>query len=144
MRIYISGPMTGLPNLNKDKFNEMERMIKELGHEVINPAKLELPLSCSHDDYLSIDIPLVSLSDAICLLEGWENSEGAQEEYTHACHIGKEVVSEKEVRVCAAMVGKLKSHYEAVDGGYSVRDITEVILNTNMLRIMEVLRRNET
>lgn len=143
MRIYISGPMTGLPNLNKDKFNEMERVIKELGHEVINPAKLELPLSCSHDDYMSIDIPLVSLSDAICMLEGWENSEGAKEEYMHACHIGNEIISEKEIRVCSAMVDKLKRQYEAIDGGYSVRDITEVILNTDMLRIMGVLRRNE-
>lgn len=40
MRIYISGPMTGKPDLNCPAFDAAEKRLREHGHFVINPAEL--------------------------------------------------------------------------------------------------------
>lgn len=40
MRIYISGPMTGLPDLNRPAFDAAEKRLTEQGHFVINPHNL--------------------------------------------------------------------------------------------------------
>ncbi|HEY7417690.1 MAG TPA: DUF4406 domain-containing protein, partial [Ktedonobacteraceae bacterium] len=39
MRVYISGPMTGLPQANYPLFHEAERVVREMGHEPLNPAR---------------------------------------------------------------------------------------------------------
>ena len=38
MRIYISGPMTGIPNFNRSAFKEAEIVLTAMGHEVFNPG----------------------------------------------------------------------------------------------------------
>lgn len=40
MRVYISGKMTGLPDLNRPAFDAAEKRLTAQGHFVINPAEL--------------------------------------------------------------------------------------------------------
>lgn len=86
MRVYIAGPMTGLPNLNYDTFNEAARTLGKMGHEVYNPAStfngayLDLP----YDIWLREAIRLVSMVNGMVLLPGWHMSRGALTEI----HIG--------------------------------------------------------
>lgn len=40
MRIYISGPMTGKPDLNRSAFDAAEKRLTAQGHFVINPHDL--------------------------------------------------------------------------------------------------------
>lgn len=40
MRIYISGKMTGLPDLNRPAFNAAEKRLTAQGHFVINPHRI--------------------------------------------------------------------------------------------------------
>ena len=40
MRVYISGPMTGLPNNNRAAFDAAARRLSVVGHFVINPHDL--------------------------------------------------------------------------------------------------------
>ena len=40
MRIYCSGPMTGLPDSNIPKFNAVAERLRTEGHFVINPADI--------------------------------------------------------------------------------------------------------
>lgn len=40
MRIYISGPMTGYPDLNLPAFDAAEKRLTDDGHFVINPHKI--------------------------------------------------------------------------------------------------------
>lgn len=40
MRVYISGKMTGCPDLNRPAFDAAAKRLREQGHFVINPAEL--------------------------------------------------------------------------------------------------------
>lgn len=91
MKIYIAGPMTGYENWNFPAFFEAENVLKELGHEVVNPAHndgktLEEALANSGTPdrpnntwgyYMRRDLPHVLSVDAVCVLDGWRDSKGA-------------------------------------------------------------------
>lgn len=40
MRVYVSGPMTSMPERNIPAFNAAAKRLREQGHFVINPAEL--------------------------------------------------------------------------------------------------------
>lgn len=91
MRIYISGPMTGKPDLNRPAFNAKAAELRALGHEVVNPAELpEIPGGTWHD-YMKADIKLLLECDAIYMLPGWVGSKGAALEYDIARDLGMEI-----------------------------------------------------
>lgn len=96
MRVYISGGITGVPDY-KERFSEAEKELKEKGHEVISPAKVSdvLP-SMDYEEYMSVDLLLLSMCDAIYMLEGWEKSTGANREYCYAVEKCKMVIEEQE------------------------------------------------
>ena len=39
-KIYIAGPISGLPNFNRDAFNAEAHRLLGLGHVALNPASL--------------------------------------------------------------------------------------------------------
>jgi Asp-tRNA(Asn)/Glu-tRNA(Gln) amidotransferase A subunit family amidase len=78
-KIYISGPMTGLPNHNEEAFTDAAAALRKKGHIVFNPAEND---DGSRDKswafYMRLDVRSVSLADYMVILPGWENSKGAQ------------------------------------------------------------------
>lgn len=89
--IYISGPMTGIENLNRDMFDEAESLLRECGENPINPHRF--PEQESYEDYLMIDLEMIAMAaDAIALLPGWESSPGAKKELKTAIELGLEVI----------------------------------------------------
>ncbi|EAA9298210.1 DUF4406 domain-containing protein, partial [Salmonella enterica subsp. enterica] len=40
MKVYIAGPMSGLPNFNRDRFNEIAGLVVKSGNIPLNPAIL--------------------------------------------------------------------------------------------------------
>ncbi|HAF4757386.1 TPA: DUF4406 domain-containing protein [Salmonella enterica] len=40
VKVYIAGPMSGLPNFNRDRFNEIAALVVESGNIPLNPATL--------------------------------------------------------------------------------------------------------
>ena len=44
MKVYLSGPMTGLPDYNRPEFNRVAAILRDMGHEVFNPAEAEQPI----------------------------------------------------------------------------------------------------
>lgn len=77
-RIYIAGPMTGLPDFNYPAFNAAAAQLRAQGLHVENPAEHGTVEGAEWGDYLRYDIGRVATCGAIYLLKGWENSKGAQ------------------------------------------------------------------
>lgn len=97
MRVYISGPITGVPDY-MDKFAETEKELKEKSYTVVNPAKINygMPEDMTYEEYMEIDIRLIELCDAIYMIRGWEMSRGANREYGYALGKGKVIMGHLE------------------------------------------------
>jgi hypothetical protein len=121
MRIYISGKMTGCPDLNRPAFDAAEKRLTAQGHFVINPHRISalfgtadaiarsfeyfydnedgskchayyyIKLACA---VMDADLAAVRSCDAIYLLRGWETSRGAKKELAEAFKCGLEVRQE--------------------------------------------------
>lgn len=92
-RIYISAPITGVDNF-MEKFAEAENHFKNLGYEVVNPAKVnrELPTTLTHEQYMKMSFAMMDLCDTVAFLDGWECSLGCNQEYGYALGIGLEII----------------------------------------------------
>lgn len=77
-KIYIAGPMTGIPDFNRKAFNDMAAILRSRGHIVLNPAIL--PDGLEQHEYMDVTIAMLRCSDTVCLLEGWTGSDGAKAE----------------------------------------------------------------
>tara|TARA_B100000929_G_scaffold45931_1_gene32664 strand:- start:204 stop:533 length:330 start_codon:yes stop_codon:yes gene_type:complete len=97
-RIYISGPMTGLPGLNREAFYQAAKELRALGFEVSNPAENDGPGELlSWEEYMRTDLIDMLKCDTIALLPGWEASKGAHLELHVAHRVGMNVVSVAEL-----------------------------------------------
>jgi len=92
--IYLSGPMTGIPDLNFPLFKEVAEEWKRRGWAVFNPAETDGgDTSNPKSYYMRLDIQALTHPDitAIGLLPGWENSRGALTEAMIARELGLKV-----------------------------------------------------
>ncbi|TCV51354.1 DUF4406 domain-containing protein [Pseudomonas sp. 460] len=89
--IYLSGPMTGLPDLNFPAFHAMAARLRAAGYAVINPAELEHPTK-EWSDCLRRDIVALMECHTVATLPGWEHSKGARLEVLIADRLGMSVV----------------------------------------------------
>lgn len=120
MRIYLSGPMTSLPDNNIPKFNAVAERLRAEGHFVINPADISHLFGTREDitssfnewynpsqpfevvkgtpriaqSIMDADLAAVRSCDAIYLLRGWESSRGAKKELAEALAHGLTVMQE--------------------------------------------------
>lgn len=84
-RVYIAGPMTGLPDLNYPVFYAAAAYLRKMGYQVESPAECELPPdTTSWNQFMRSGITQLMRCDAIVMLPGWEKSRGATAEHTIA------------------------------------------------------------
>jgi len=81
MRVYISGPMTGIPDYNKRAFLMAEVVLRLHDYEVVNPWRLGEVPGWGHFDYMRRDLAALATCDAIYMLPGWLRSRGAKVEW---------------------------------------------------------------
>lgn len=78
MRIYIAGPMTGLPEFNYPAFHTAAERLTERGFDPINPARTEVREHCrTWLDYMRASLHDLAACDAVATLPGWGESRGA-------------------------------------------------------------------
>lgn len=77
MKIYISGPITGIPDENRESFRLAAMILRSNGHEAINPHELDHIEGATWLDFMRRDIVEMMACDAVTTLPGWENSRGA-------------------------------------------------------------------
>lgn len=95
MIIYLSGRITGNPRYHKE-FETAEKVLSEQGHIVLNPATL--PEGLPRKKYMPICLAMLEAADAVIMLQGWQDSKGAQVEKAYAEYQRKIVCYEMEAR----------------------------------------------
>jgi hypothetical protein len=111
-KIYIAGPMRGIPQYNFPKFDEAAEKLFSEGWNPVNPAELDRELGYHPEEMpedfdwntiptgfplkaiIAKDIDALTECDAIYVLSGWENSKGAKAELAVAIWLGIEVLFE--------------------------------------------------
>lgn len=111
-RIYVAGPMQGVPKFNAPLFNAVTACFRSGGHEVFNPAEKDnqrlgndftdsnlsgdikeaiAKYGFSLRQALSEDFQFICLTaNCIVLLPGWEKSNGAMAEHRAAVALQSE------------------------------------------------------
>lgn len=87
-KIYIAGPMSGLPGLNFAAFHAEAAQLRGQGLQVINPAEINPDVGAKWEDCMRADIAQLVFCDGIHLLPGWERSRGAVLEHHIARALG--------------------------------------------------------
>lgn len=114
MKIYLAGPMRGLPQFNFPAFHAAAARLRAQGHTVFNPA--ERDESAHGKDFaaenaagneeearvkhgfnlreaLAADMKFIcEEAEAIAMLPGWKKSKGATAEHATALCLGLEVI----------------------------------------------------
>ena len=91
MKILVAGKITGEPDY-KEKFAAAEKELCDLGHIVLNQAKL--PQGMEHAEYMKIYFAMIDVSDGVMFLPGWETSKGAQMEMDYCVGNGRRFLYE--------------------------------------------------
>jgi p-aminobenzoyl-glutamate transporter AbgT len=90
MKIYISGSISG-QNIEETMllFLKAEKLIRDMGHEPINPLDNDLPEGTTWFEYIVTGLMVLSTCQAIMMLPTWEKSNGAKLELANAKNNGK-------------------------------------------------------
>lgn len=90
MKVYISGQISGVKGYQKN-FAVASQEIIMRGHIPVNPANV-VHEGWSYKEYIDYDLILLSMCDAIYMLDGWQKSKGARLERQYAIATGMKVI----------------------------------------------------
>lgn len=88
LRLYLSGPMQGMPGHNLPAFERARTRLRRAGYLVTCPAELGHVEDWEWADYLRRDIRELLDCHAVAVLPGWQDSKGARLETHVADELG--------------------------------------------------------
>lgn len=91
MHVYVSGPISGLPENNHPAFFEAEEHLASNGMRVLNPARIPGDDSWPWERWTKAALTMQMQADAIYMLPGWQKSRGAQLEHQVATATGMRI-----------------------------------------------------
>lgn len=83
MRIFLSGPCSGYPEMNYPAFRAEAARLRALGYEVVNPAEICAP-HLDWDACMDVCLEALAACSAVAMLPGWTDSRGASIEVARA------------------------------------------------------------
>lgn len=115
MKVYLAGPMRGIPQFNYPAFFTAADWLRKEGHTVFSPAERDIErhggINIAADNHtgdeavaaaehgfdrrkaMADDTAFIcNEADAIALLPGWENSSGANAEWALAKALGLTII----------------------------------------------------
>lgn len=112
MKIYLAGPMRGIPSFNFPAFDYAAAKLRDRGFEVFSPAERDREAygaeiennptgdegqvsntACTIRDCMAVDCDWIARNaEAIALLPGWEGSSGALAELALSKALGLTVI----------------------------------------------------
>lgn len=97
IRVYLSGPMSGIQDFNYPAFNEAAAKLRAKRLHVENPAENMPPEVPSWNNWMRLAIRQMLTCERVVLLPGWESSRGAQLEKQIANEVGMTVLTLEEL-----------------------------------------------
>lgn len=97
--VYVSGPMTGIENLNFPAFNAAAERLRSAGFVVVNPAELNPDAEAkglTWNQCMRVDIRALMECEYVFMLPGWRASRGANLEHHIAQSLGMGLLGAKE------------------------------------------------
>jgi hypothetical protein len=96
--VYLSGPMSGLPDNNFPTFHAAAHALRKIGYEVINPAEFTTDVTGLQQDeawrkFMQEDIKALVDCQAIVMLPAWTESRGATLERNIAIGLSMRVMT---------------------------------------------------
>ncbi len=116
MKVYLAGPMRGIPEFNHPAFKKAAAHLRREGYEVFSPAEQDFEIledfktnKAGDEVKLAVKLQMTPLqlrrkvfeadfnwicreADAIAMLPGWEQSSGAQAEWACARALGLKII----------------------------------------------------
>lgn len=81
MKLYVAGPMSGLPRFNYPVFDLVTNALRSRGYEVVSPAETELDHeTATYDDFMREGLSNMLKCDGVAVIEGHLQSKGAMYE----------------------------------------------------------------
>lgn len=77
-KLYICGPITGIPNHNKEAFNDAAAALRGAGFDVFNPVENGVPIDSPWEQHMRTDLAQMMTCDALAVLPGAHYSRGAR------------------------------------------------------------------
>lgn len=90
-RIFVCGPMSGLPEFNLPAFAAATDALRAAGYYPVNPGRNGQQPGFTWLDYMRAALHDLIDCDAVALLPGWEKSRGARIERHLAIELGMPV-----------------------------------------------------
>lgn len=137
MKVYLAGPMRGLPDWNRGAFEAAAQRWRDAGHHVLNPWELAQTMGyvpdcpggsepgtaegAAHLRHVMLsDVACIMTCDGLALLPQWERSRGASVELALAQFLGLGVYcavtcGELDLPRCPWMHLAVMRHEEALD-----------------------------
>lgn len=116
MKVYIAGPMRGLPEWNFPAFDRAQERWQKAGWHVMSPAAMARAMNYGPDcGYIAepsdkeglehlkhvmlSDIAAIYACDALAILPGWENSVGTTVELAIAQYLGLPIYNAETMKI---------------------------------------------
>jgi len=92
-RVYLAGPMSGMPDMNRPTFYRWEHLLKTQGATILSPAHADQSLM--YHVLIRQGLQMVLAANVTVMLHGWKDSNGANVEWAVSSMIGNRVYYEQ-------------------------------------------------